>query len=201
MVFLLAALVVGGVSWYNRTNRSAPINEPVAQAFHGATFDLPNPAPDFSLNDYDGVPFRLSDHRGEVVVLFFGFTMCPDVCPATLAHYKQVKQHLGDDAANVKFVMISVDPERDTPERMKQYVQAFDPEFIGLTGTLAEAKVVWDKYEVKPEKIEIEGSALGYSVAHPASSYVVDRDGHLRLLHFYGLPSDAVAEDLRKLLS
>ena len=90
-------------------------------------------------------------------------------------------------SSNVRFVMVSVDPERDTRERMGQYVEAFDKEFIGLTGTLEELAAVWSAYNVRPEKEEVAGSALGYAVSHPAFTYVIDKSGNLRLVHFLGI--------------
>ena len=199
---VVAGLVTVGAIWYGSTNKDSDVVvHRVTSPFHGATFDPPIQAPDFTLTNHLGEPFRLHDHQGEVVVLFFGFTSCPDVCPTTLAHFRHVKQYLEEDADRVNFVMVTVDPERDSQERMAQYMQAFDKDFIGLTGTLEETKVVWDLYDVRPEKVEVPGSALGYSVTHPASSFVVDTEGNLRLIHFYGMPADVVAEDLQRLLS
>lgn len=174
----------------------------VSSQFHGAVFDPMIPAPNIELTSHRGDAYRLDEQKGNVVVLFFGFTSCPDVCPTTLANFRQVKQHLSEDEVDrVQFVMVTVDPERDDAERMARYVQAFDPDFIGLTGTIEEVQVAWAAYDVQPEKIEIPGSALGYSVSHPSSAFVIDPEGNLRLLHFYGLPPDAVAEDLSNLLS
>ncbi len=201
VVAALGIVVVGAILFFRPTT-VVITDVPAHQAqFHGATFDPIEPAPNIELTTHRGQPFSLSDQKGNVVVLFFGYTSCPDVCPTTLAHFRHVKQRLGDAAEDVRFVMITVDPERDNQDRMRQYVEAFDPEFIGLTGSMEELKVVWDAFFVQPEKIEVPGSALEYAVSHPASSYVVDPQGNLRLLHFYGLPADVVAEDLEKLLS
>lgn len=201
IIMVVAALVIVGVRWrMSQLQHAIQVAEEQA-SFNGAIFDPPAPAPNIVLTDHTGQSFSLHDQKGNVVVLFFGFTYCPDVCPTTLAHFKQVKQHLGQDADRVRFIMVSVDPERDTPERMGQYVTAFDPDFIGLTGTLAEARVAWQAYDVHPEKIEIPGSAAGYTVSHPAWTYVIDPEGQLRLMHFYDMPADAVSEDLQKLLT
>ena len=108
---------------------------------------------------------------------------------------------MGDLAQRVRFVMVSVDPEKDSRQRMAQYVEAFDPDFIGLTGSLEELKPVWDAYNVVPRKEEVPGSALGYAVSHPAFTYVVDLQGNVRLVHFLGMPADAVVEDLTALLN
>lgn len=201
VVVALLVITVGAIVLFRPTPASQTDVQLSEAPFHGATFEPVETAPDFQLTTHRGAPFTLSDQKGKVVVLFFGFTSCPDVCPTTLAHFKHVKQRLGDAADDVRFVMVTVDPERDDQERMRQYVEAFDPEFIGLTGTLAELQAAWDAYHVRPQKIEVPGSALGYSVSHPASSYVIDPEGNLRLLHFYGLPADLVAEDLERLLT
>lgn len=202
VVVVAAAIVAVGAFLLLRPDPGAPADTQAGAAmFHGATFEPVETAPNFKLTTHRGEPFTLSDQKGKVVVLFFGFTSCPDVCPTTLAHFRHVKQRLGEAADDVRFVMVTVDPERDDQERMRQYVEAFDPDFIGLTGTLAELEAAWDAYHVRPQKIEVPGSALGYSVSHPASAYVVDPAGNLRLLHFYGMPADMVAEDIQKLLS
>ena len=203
MIFAIAcialAAALAAVRWFG--GQEAPVT-PTVSAFHGATFDPIVQAPQIQMTDHRGRMFdlRAQAAEGNVVVLFFGYTSCPDVCPTTLAHHKQVKEVLGEESSNVRFVMVSVDPERDTRERMGQYVEAFDKEFIGLTGTLEELAAVWSAYDVRPEKEEVAGSALGYAVSHPAFTYVIDKSGNLRLVHFLGMPADAVAEDLTKLL-
>lgn len=206
MIIAIAALVLAAalaaVRWLSDANKPEVISL-TASAFHGATLDPVVKAPQVELLDHRGRPFDLHEEvaGGNVVVLFFGYTSCPDVCPTTLAHHKQVKQLMGDLAGRVRFVMVSVDPERDSQQRMAQYVEAFDPEFIGLTGTLEELKPIWDAYNVVPEKQEVAGSALGYAVSHPAFTYVIDKAGNVRLVHFLGMPADAVAEDLKTLLN
>ena len=206
MIFAVAALALAlalAVALRFSDTRKPEVISLTASAFHGATLDPVVRAPQVELLDHRGRPFDLHGEtsRGNLVVLFFGYTSCPDVCPTTLAHHKQVKQLMGELSDRVKFVMVSVDPERDTRERMAQYVEAFDPDFIGLTGELEELKPIWDAYNVVPEKQEVAGSALGYAVSHPAFTYVIDQDGNVRLVHFLGLPADAVAEDLRTLLN
>src|SRR5690606_35330301 len=161
----LALLLWAGMRWSR--DPAAPAAD--TAGFHGATL-TPEPAPPIALIDHRDREFDLHAQvqQVNVVLLFFGYTSCPDVCPMTLYHHKQVKQILGEHAARVQLVMVSVDPERDTRERMRRYVEAFDPEFIGLTGTLDELRPIWEAYGVKPEKEEIPGSALGYAVTHPA---------------------------------
>jgi protein SCO1/2 len=160
----------------------------------------PIPAPDFTLTDQHGQPFRLSDQRGHVVLLFFGYTHCPDVCPTTLATWKRVHEALGPDAERVRFVFITVDPERDTRERLQQHLAVFNPAFIGLTGTADELAAIYQAYGVFHEKAAASGSAAGYLVNHTASVYVIDPDGRWRLQFGFGTPAEDMVHDIRELL-
>jgi protein SCO1/2 len=155
---------------------------------------------DFQLVDHNGQPRSLSDFRGKVVVVFFGFTHCPDVCPITLAELARALGKLGADADRVQVLMVTVDPERDTPEVLKQYVTALDSRFLGLTGeadaiarTAKEFKVFYQKSPgATPE---------AYSVDHSSGSYVFDARGRLRLLVTYGQGADVFAHDIAQLLA
>ena len=154
----------------------------------------------FRLVDHNGQPRELSDFRGKVVVVFFGFTHCPDVCPTTLATLARAMKELGPDGDRVQVLMVTVDPERDTPEVLKQYVTALDPRFLGLTGdseavarTAREFKVFYQKNP---------GDVPGvYSVDHSSGSYVFDPSGRLRLLVTYGQGPDVFAHDIEQLLA
>ncbi len=168
--------------------------------FRGEVLDTPVPAPDFTLTDQFGQPFRLSDQRGYVVLLFFGYTYCPDVCPTTLGVWKRVHDELGEDAQRVRFVFVTVDPDRDTPERLREYLPIFNPDFVGLTGTLEELTPVYQAYGVYREVVPLEDSALGYQVTHTSSEYVIGADGYWRLLHSFGTPAEDIVHDLRLLL-
>ncbi len=121
-------------------------------------------------------PFRLSDQKGQIVLLFFGYTHCPDVCPVTLSHFKQIKADLGDQADQVRFVFITVDPERDTADQLSQYLPNFDPDITGLTGSRQSLESVWKSYGVYQAKQEV-GSAAGYLVDHTARTYLIDQQG------------------------
>ena len=150
------------------------------------------------LTDHTGKPRRLEDFRGKAVVLFFGFTHCPDICPTTLADIAGAVKSLGADAERVQVLMVSVDPERDTPESLAKYVTAFDPRFLGLRGELAATKKVASEFKIYFEKRK-QGES--YSVDHSAQSYVIDPQGRLRLLVRHDRIAQDLAPDLRALLS
>ena len=171
-----------------------------APSFRGAELNPPPPATDFTLTDQHGDAFRLSDQRGQVVLLFFGYTHCPDVCPTTLARWKQVSDSLGEDAERVRFVFITVDPERDTPARLQQHLAVFSPDFIGLTGTPEELEPVYAAYSIYHEKAEATGSALGYLVNHSASVLLIDPQGRWRLAYSFGTSPEDIVHDVRELL-
>jgi protein SCO1 len=149
------------------------------------------------LTDHTGKPRRLEDFRGKAVVLFFGFTHCPDVCPTTLADIAQAIKQLGQDAERVQLLMVSVDPERDTPDALAKYVTAFDPRFLGLRGDLAATKKVAGEFKIYFEKRK-QGES--YTVDHSAQSYVIDPQGRLRLLVRHDRIGADLADDLRILL-
>lgn len=169
-------------------------------SFRGSVLEAPVSVPDFTLTDQRGGTFRLSDQRGDVVLLFFGYTQCPDVCPTTLATWRQVHQALGDDAARVRFVFVTVDPERDTSERLGMHVNAFNPDFIGLTGSTAELETVYRIFDVYHEKDTSSGSAAGYLVSHTATTFVIDPDGNWILRLTYGTPVEDIVHDVRQVL-
>ncbi len=166
----------------------------------GAVLDPPLPAPDFSLTRDDGTQFRLSAYRGKIVLLYFGYTSCPDVCPATMAELRQARDSLDDGlAGQVQVVLVAVDPDRDTPERIQRYADHFDKSFIGLSGSLDELQKIWDAYGIT-RAIEESQSASGYLVSHTARVYLVDKSGDLRLSFAFGTPPEDITHDLRLLL-
>jgi len=138
-------------------------------SFHGTSYNEPYPiAPQIELIKLNGETFRLSDQKGKIVLLFFGYTSCPDVCPTTLAELKQVMDGLENKAERVQVVFVSVDPERDTSEKMQQYVEHFNQEFIGLSGSTDELESIWKNYGVFRERVESD-SDLGYIINHKES--------------------------------
>jgi protein SCO1/2 len=168
--------------------------------FAGGELEPPQPATDFTLQASDGSEFRLSQQRGKVVLLSFGYTFCPDVCPTTLVELSQVRSRLGDAAKRVRIAFITLDPERDTPERLRLYATAFDPSFVGLTGSEEQLARVRQAYGVIAEKQVVSGTAAAYLIAHSAYTYVIDPEGQLRLLFPFGLSVEEMADDILQLL-
>ncbi|MGH6641046.1 MAG: SCO family protein [Polaromonas sp.] len=153
----------------------------------------------FSLTDHNGQLRTLKDFAGKVVVVFFGFTQCPDVCPTSMAELAQVKQLLGPDGDKLQAIFITVDPERDTTELLKAYMGNFDPAFLALRPTLAQLPEVAKDFKVYYKKVE--GKTPGsYSMDHSAGSYVFDAKGRIRLYNRYGAGAEALASDIRLLL-
>lgn len=152
-----------------------------------------------ALTDHHGKARRLEDFRGKAVVIFFGFTHCPDVCPTTLADMAQVVRQLGPEAERVQVLFVTVDPERDTQEALAKYVPAFDPRFLGLRGSLDATRAVAKEFKVYFEKRPGETPGA-YSVDHSAQSYVIDPQGRLRLFVRHERIAEDLAPDLRTLL-
>jgi protein SCO1/2 len=154
----------------------------------------------FSLVGTDGKPVTDRDFRGRYMLIFFGFTHCPDICPAELQVIAQALEQLGDKAKNVVPIFITLDPERDTPEAMGNYVKSFGPNFVGLTGSPEAIAVAAKAYRVSYAKVENMESAGDYSVDHSALVYLMDPEGRY-VTHFsYGLSADQMAEKLGKFL-
>lgn len=168
--------------------------------FKGIELDPPGPASDFTLTDQHGNPFTLSEQRGNVVLMFFGYASCPDVGPTTLGIWRLVHESLGPDAERVCFVFVTVDPKRDTPARMREHLTLFSPDFIGLTGTAEDLEQVYEAYGVVHEEVDAPDSALGYLVNHTASDFVVDTEGKWRLRHVFGSTAEEIVHDVRLLL-
>jgi protein SCO1/2 len=170
---------------------------PKTDTFRGTLYDPALPAPEIALTQGNGSSFKLSEMRGDVVLLFFGYTSCPDVCPVTLSELRKVNEEMRKNASPVQVVFVTVDPERDTPQKIQEYVSIFNPTFIGLSGSLDELEPVWKDYGVYREVQEVSTSAAGYLVNHTARVYLIDRDGNLRLSYSFGTPTDDIAHDLK----
>lgn len=155
---------------------------------------------DFTLTNQNGKPFTLSDQKGNVVLMFFGYTYCPDVCPMTLSTWMQVQDTLGAQAQKVKFVYITVDPERDTPERLNNHLKIYSPNFIGLTGSQAALDSVYNAYGVYHDRNDVEGSEGVYFMSHTSHTFVIDPQGKWRLLLPYGTSVGDIVHDIKLLL-
>lgn len=153
---------------------------------------------ELALTGHDGKPRTLADFRGKVVVIFFGFTHCPDVCPTVLAELAQVAKELGKDADRMQVLFVTVDPERDTPELLRQYVPSFNPSFLGLYGDAAATARTAREFKIFFQKQPLPGG--DYSVDHSAGTYILDQEGRLRLFAQYGLGAPALLHDIRILL-
>ena len=160
------------------------------------------PAAEVAGPNWDGELFRLSDHQGEISVVMFGYTYCPDICPITLSKMKSVKAQLGDDAGDVNFVFITVDPERDTQEKLAEYIPGFDPDFYGVYLEGRALEEVKAGYSAVSEKRYAGGAKEGdfYYVDHTSNLFVIDRQGNLRLRIPMTAEVEDMAADLKALL-
>lgn len=205
---LLAALVlVGAVALLTScapaeredttTLSSAPPPPPTA----GTRLEPPRTVANFTLTSHEGEPLSLSDLEGKIVLLYFGYTFCPDICPASLADFVHVKRNLGEQADQVAFVFVSVDGERDTPDVLARYLSAFDPQFIGLTGEEQEIRKIGVDYGLFFEKVEVEGTSADYLVDHTAASFLIDSERQLSVIYAYGTPPEVISNDILTFLA
>lgn len=202
---LFPVLIVGGfllglaIGWL--IIQTASDSDPSEQnAFYGNVIESPNLAADFTLTAHSGEQVDLSDFRGKVTLLYFGYTYCPDVCPATLAQLAIATGALTDEEKDqVQVIMITVDPERDTPDILADYMGHFDPSYLGLAGSEEEIETVTEAYGVYSEK-QASDSETDYLVNHTASVFVVDKDGFLRMIYSFNTPGENIASDLRQLV-
>ena len=156
---------------------------------------------DFALHAADG-PVSLEDFRGKLVFLFFGYTRCPDICPTSLAFLSRALHDLtAGELEKVRAIMISVDPEQDTPASLKEYVSYFHPNLIGVTGTEQEVAAVAERYGAQYYKVELEGSAFGYAVNHSAVTYLITPEGILRFIFPHGTPPGVLTQAARHVLA
>jgi protein SCO1/2 len=161
----------------------------------GATFGRT-----LELDDHDGVRRTLADFRGKAVIVFFGYTACPDICPTTLARFAEVFKELGSQAGSVQLLFVTLDPERDSGERLKQYVPWFHPSFIGLRGDAERVKAAATEFRVFSARKNVEGG-MGYVLDHSTGAYVFDPAGRLRLYVKDSAPVADVVADIRLLLA
>ena len=166
--------------------------------FHGTVIQSPEPSYNFTLTSSSG-DVSLTDYRGKLVVMYFGYTFCPDICPATLANVGQALRDLGSRADDIQVIMVSLDPERDTPEKLSDYVDQFHPSMIGITGTKEKLDEVASLYGIFYQKAE-GSDATGYLIDHTATLLVLDREGYLKLVFPFGVTSQEIADDLKYML-
>ena len=157
-----------------------------------------NPARGFTLTDFHGQARSLADFRGKVVMLYFGFVQCPDVCPTALTRAAAVMQQLGPLATDVQVIFITVDPERDTPDLLREYLASFHPSFLALTGSADQIKAAADEFRVYFKKVPTGSS---YTMDHTALSYLFDRQGRIRVVLRHEQTADDYAADIRQLLA
>ena len=173
---------------------------PDGPAFRGVNLTGADYARDFSLTDQYGQLRSLKDFRGKVVVVFFGFTQCPDVCPTSMQELAEVKQALGADGERLQGVFISVDPERDTLELLKAYMENFDPSFLALRPTPEQLPALAKDFKIYYKKVDGK-TPTSYTMDHSAGSYVYDPAGRLRVYNRYGSGAQALAADVKVLLA
>ena len=168
-------------------------------AFHGIDITGATYARTLSLPDQNGEPRSLADFKGKVVVVFFGYTQCPDVCPTTMVELAQVKKALGKDGERLQGLFVSIDPERDTPAILKAYMSSFDPSFIALRGSVEQAQAAAKEFKVFFAKVPGKTES-SYTIDHTAGAYVFDANGKARLFVRYGAGAEALTADIKALL-
>ena len=174
--------------------------EPNASTFQGADLTGVSYARELNLPDIDGKPRTLGDFKGKVLVVFFGYTQCPDVCPTTMAELAQVKQSLGADGDRVQGIFVTIDPERDTPELLRAYLASFDKSFVALRGNADQTQAAAKEFKVYVAKVP--GKEPGsYTMDHTAASYLFDSHGRVRVFERYGGGPQALTSDLKQLLA
>lgn len=156
-------------------------------------------ARDFALTDHNGQPRTLADFRGKIVMVFFGYTQCPDVCPTSMVDMVNIKKLLGPDGSRLQGLFVSVDPERDTPAILKAYMENFDPTFLAFSTTPEKTAAIAKDFKVYYKKVD-GPTPTSYTIDHTAGSYVYDTQGKLRLFTRYGTKPDLTAADIRILL-
>jgi protein SCO1/2 len=188
LLFSLSLLVIlSGCSSQNRSLNGSPYEPPIE-------------APALNLLTLSGDPFSMSEYRGEIVLLYFGYTYCPDICPTTLADVKLIFEQLGDSANNIHLIMVTVDPERDTPDVLRAYLNRFHPRFMGLRGKGEQLDNVLASYGVFAQR-EPSDDPDRYLVSHTARLFLIDQQGLMRTNYSFGTPREDILADLDQLLN
>ncbi len=171
-----------------------------ADQLRGAVFNPPRSLDDFTFTSTEGEPFSLSDHQGQVILLYFGYRTCPDFCPTTFAELKRVYTELNEPADKLKIAFVTVDPERDTIENMTLYTHAFHQDFIGLRDDSAALQQLMRELGVVVEKRQLGDSSLSYLIDHTVSVFLIGVDGRLEVQYLYGTDYQDIVHDLRLIL-
>lgn len=171
-----------------------------APPMHGVVIGEPDPAPALALTAANGTRFDLAAERGRTVLLYFGYTHCPDACPTMLSDWAKVRRALGSDTSKTRFVFVAVDPERDTPVIAAEYARTFDPGIIALAANGAEVQTIRERWGFAVMKDEaVSDPSKGYGVVHPGQAFVVFPDGKLRMMYPPGTPAADIAADLSRI--
>ena len=191
MRYLWVMLLLGVIA---ACKPAAEVTKTVATDITGADF-----AQTLSLTDHTGKPRTLADFNGKAVILFFGYTHCPDVCPTTMADLKQTMKMLGSRADELQVLFVTLDPARDTQEVLAKFVPAFDKRFIGLRGTEEQVAATAANFKVYAKKVESKGNS-GYTIDHSAGAYAFDKNGKIRLYLEYGERPADIANDIKQIM-
>lgn len=196
-LILLALLALAGCSPAAQTETDSSESAPAyAGELRGAVITPPRDV-DFSLMSTTGQEFSLSEHKGQTILLFFGYRTCPDFCPNTLTSMRHIYQDLNNPVDQVKVVFVTVDPDRDTLENLAQFVGMFNPNFIGLRGEGDTLQAVMDQFGVVARKRQVAESALSYLIDHTASIFLIGPDGRLQAQYLYGTDYKDIVHDLQ----
>ncbi len=200
MLALIVAVIIGTMALGLPRLANSNSGDDTVVVERRQTIDPPRALTDFTLTNQHGEPTSLSDLQGKPVLLFFGFTHCPDICPTTFAEFRVIKRELGELGDQANFVMVSVDGTRDTPDVLRDYVEKFDPAFIGLTGDEEDVRAVSTDYYLFFNRSAGTPTAAGYLVDHTAYSYLIDQQGNLRTIYPFQAPLNMIVEDMRELI-
>jgi protein SCO1 len=192
-MLLVGVLGIGAALLFAR-QPSAPVVSDNVDTYTGTAIEPPQTLSDFQLTDQHGETFSLSDVRGKVALLFFGFTHCPDYCPTTLLEYRSIYNQLGEEANDVAFLFITIDPERDTSEVLAEFISNFNESFIALTGSPDQISTVADEYSVMYERRDVGAS---YTMDHTVAMFMIDQQGRLVRRFSFGTETAVVAEQIR----
>ena len=170
--------------------------------FYGVDITGADYAKGFVFQDQDGHPLKIESFKGSVVALFFGYTQCPDVCPTTMAEFKKIKDDLGVQSTKLQVLFVSVDPERDTPQVLKAYMNNFDASFIGYSPEVHDLEKIAQNFKIYYKKvIGTSNNSAAYTVDHSAGTYLFDTQGRIRLFIRYGMPREQIVKDVKSLMN